>query len=692
MATFREAFEERFQLARKENPSLTSHEFQQQMWDPVTKSWRFSWNDIPKAKEGSPPLSPRPIDTALGYAIYATLIGIGVCLLIWVVASEYAFPALIAFALFVALVSSLRQWWEERRQQQEVPRIPKAKEGQPGNLPGFIYKAIGVIIGGGIFLIVAEAVIYLQDSLFTFPQTFGKDVPVIGSFLHPMVHLAIPFFVSSLVISFIASSWRRWEEKKQQQEVARLIKKFTDENFPRADPEVANRPLFAAPATPEGIEAAKRLVEENPELFDSVPASYPPGSIGAAIYEIVANKKRAEGLAAGRQQKATTDAERDLTPKELELHVKALLKPIKVQGLAEPPGRALFDAPATPEDIEAAKRLINKNPELFEVEQVPYPPGSIGAAIQEIVANKKRDEGNAPQPAWPNIREAGTLTKIDDYKKYWNEFVEPDYSEYMAAIDDMRKAFHCASSLFHMADWLYWGNKTYIDANFTFKDKNNIGQAVGDEKTFANAIRDLCPDFELIRGIANAGKHLKIAKGRHAAAPVSAANTYVTSTEYGEGSYGIGPFGGTRRVRQEAPNNQDIEFTDLARAVRDMWIDLCAKHGFALVADRAIQMQRGSNVTMALPSAAKSSNTKKTMSEKLEERLRYFTYKTCDWGNKDSNVAYLTGLIILSYSLITFRLPIDWVGPAAMIATAMAAALMFGHWPSVALFLMLKFL
>jgi hypothetical protein len=273
MLTFLEAFEREFQLAKEKNPSLTRDEFQQQMWDPVTKNWRFSWNDIPKAKEGPPPLPPPPIDTALGYAIYATLIGIGVCLLIWVVVSEYAFPALFAFALFVALVSSLRQWWEERRQQQEVARIPKAKEGQPGNLPGFIYKAIGVIIGGGIFLIVAEAVIYLQDSLFTFPQTFGKDVPVIGSFLHPMVHLAIPFFVSWLVTSFILSSWRRWEEKKQQQEVARLIKKFTEENFARIDPEVANRPLFAAPATPEGIEAAKRMIEENPELFCDAPAT-----------------------------------------------------------------------------------------------------------------------------------------------------------------------------------------------------------------------------------------------------------------------------------------------------------------------------------------------------------------------------------------------------------------------------------
>lgn len=39
-------------------------------------------------------------------------------------------------------------------------------------------------------------------------------------------------------------------------------------------------------------------------------------------------------------------------------------------------------------------------------------------------------------------------TKIDDCKKYWNEFVQPDYLEFQARPGDLRKAFHCAISLF----------------------------------------------------------------------------------------------------------------------------------------------------------------------------------------------------------------------------------------------------
>lgn len=172
--------------------------------------------------------------------------------------------------------------------------------------------------------------------------------------------------------------------------------------------------------------------------------------------------------------------------------------------------------------------------------------------------------------------------RIDDYKKFWNNIVLIDYHEFMTDIDNLRKAFHLSISLFHMGDWLYWGNKSYIEANFSFADRNGSPQPVSDEKTFANAVRDLYPDFELIRGIAHAAKHLQIRPGQHAASPISAANTYVTGTGFGTGSYGTGPYGGSARVRQQSPNNQDIEMTDLAPRIYDMWIKLCASHSFPL--------------------------------------------------------------------------------------------------------------
>ena len=173
--------------------------------------------------------------------------------------------------------------------------------------------------------------------------------------------------------------------------------------------------------------------------------------------------------------------------------------------------------------------------------------------------------------------------RIDDYKKYWNEVVLPDYEDFMSDVGNLRKAFHLAISLFHMTDWLYWGNKEHIDANFTFLDKDANSQRVTSESTFSNSICDYDPDFELIRGIANASKHLKLQRpGQHAASPTNAANTYVTSTGYGVGSYSTGPYGGSPRVRLQGPNNQDIELTDLAGGIRDMWLRLCRERNIPL--------------------------------------------------------------------------------------------------------------
>lgn len=174
--------------------------------------------------------------------------------------------------------------------------------------------------------------------------------------------------------------------------------------------------------------------------------------------------------------------------------------------------------------------------------------------------------------------------KVDDYKKFWSKVVLPDFTDFQSEPDNIRRAFHLANSLFHMADWLYWPNKAYIDATFTYRDKNGAAQRVQDEKTFANAVRDFHPDFELIRGIANSAKHLQLNnRGRHPASPSHAANTVVQATGYGEGGFGSGPYSGTERVMLEGPNNQDLEFSDLAESVKTMWETLCRIHNFPLV-------------------------------------------------------------------------------------------------------------
>ena len=163
---------------------------------------------------------------------------------------------------------------------------------------------------------------------------------------------------------------------------------------------------------------------------------------------------------------------------------------------------------------------------------------------------------------------------------YWSSMVEPDFNEHQADLADLRRALHCAESLNHVADWVYHTHEAAVCSAFSFKDRNGATQAVSDASTFANALEQQHSDFGLIRGIANAAKHLKLNNVRPVAnAPSHAANTRVASTGWGEGGYGKGPYGGTPRVMLEAAGG-DLEFSDIAASVQQMWLALNAKHNW----------------------------------------------------------------------------------------------------------------
>jgi hypothetical protein len=178
---------------------------------------------------------------------------------------------------------------------------------------------------------------------------------------------------------------------------------------------------------------------------------------------------------------------------------------------------------------------------------------------------------------------ATVVASITDCRSFWRDIVVPDYNDFAAEIDDLRRAFHCAISLFHLSDWVYVAYKTYINANVTFHDKNGIARPVTDEKTFANALGELHPDFDLIRGIANSAKHLVLTNPRpHPAAPNHVAKTRVQSTGFGEGGYGMGPYGGAPRVMVEGPGGRDREFSNLATSTSEMWKRLSHQHNWQL--------------------------------------------------------------------------------------------------------------
>jgi hypothetical protein len=175
------------------------------------------------------------------------------------------------------------------------------------------------------------------------------------------------------------------------------------------------------------------------------------------------------------------------------------------------------------------------------------------------------------------------MRRIDNYRHYWSEIVTLDYLDFIKHDDDLRRAFHCATTLFHMHEWLYAAEEVTIRSRFRFNDKEGKSQPVGDAKAFANSIADTYPDFELIRGIANSAKHFELkprrnaTPPRHPAMPSHAANTYFSLS-----TSALGPFFRTGEIMLQMPGGVDRSVVDLAISVWKFWPLFCSNNGWPL--------------------------------------------------------------------------------------------------------------
>ena len=172
---------------------------------------------------------------------------------------------------------------------------------------------------------------------------------------------------------------------------------------------------------------------------------------------------------------------------------------------------------------------------------------------------------------------------------FWAGMVEPDYREFESNQADLRAAFHAAISLFHMHDWVWRTHSVGVSAAFAFRNKVGATVQVNDAQSFANALEQKCDDFGRIRGIANAAKHLELrSDGIRPVpnAPRHAADTTIQITgggsgyDVGPGGYGVGTWSYAKGPRVVLAGSPDLEFSDIAKAVYDMWCSLRIAHGW----------------------------------------------------------------------------------------------------------------
>jgi hypothetical protein len=178
--------------------------------------------------------------------------------------------------------------------------------------------------------------------------------------------------------------------------------------------------------------------------------------------------------------------------------------------------------------------------------------------------------------------------RISDYQTYWNDILRPDYHDFLRNDGDLRSAFHCAVSLFHMHDWIYRSYRPEINSTVTFLDQHGNAQPVSDASTFANSISDTYPHFELVRGVANSVKHLELTPRRtrgaptpprNPAAPTHASNTYFSSSNLVVFGYTIWKSG---EILLQMPGGADRPLSDIAESVYLMWPTFCLSKGWPL--------------------------------------------------------------------------------------------------------------
>ena len=178
------------------------------------------------------------------------------------------------------------------------------------------------------------------------------------------------------------------------------------------------------------------------------------------------------------------------------------------------------------------------------------------------------------------------MQRIDTCREFKQYVVEPDFRDFMADVSDLRRAWHCAGSLFHLHDWVYAAHKASIDATYTFVDDEAKTRPVSCAAHFANSLGQQHPDFQLVRSTANSSKHFVLrpappGRTNPPGMPSCAANTYVSQATWdsAKATFDHDAFDDIGEVKLQRSTG-DIEFATLARSVLDMWDRLFATAGW----------------------------------------------------------------------------------------------------------------
>jgi hypothetical protein len=158
----------------------------------------------------------------------------------------------------------------------------------------------------------------------------------------------------------------------------------------------------------------------------------------------------------------------------------------------------------------------------------------------------------------------GKLEVTNSGKTAAHEFFEihakPNFEEWEKSSLDIRLAMNAVVSLFHMADY-FWN-----------AHKGGSSALVFNAKTlpkFRTELASRNPDFQVLDGIANSHKHMKLTWVNHFI--TNASQTSIGTTGFGVANWGSGSYGGDIAITVLLNNNSTRDVSDILRQVISMW-------------------------------------------------------------------------------------------------------------------------
>ena len=163
----------------------------------------------------------------------------------------------------------------------------------------------------------------------------------------------------------------------------------------------------------------------------------------------------------------------------------------------------------------------------------------------------------------PNTMAKAKLTSARDY---FEEVAKPAFEQHFARPSNFQSIYAMVASLYHLHEWVFFYKKAEIQAKY--------GMAINSRgKFWHQVIEQNVKDAGFIRDLNNVSKHVQLTitnKAKPSTPMHHSANTEISTSGWGVGAYGRGPFGGTRVVKMHAGRKR-VSLDPIAKRLFKFW-------------------------------------------------------------------------------------------------------------------------